>query len=85
MIAFNVMIHGRSGHGVARRIIRAIGNGGRTAPETCYVTAWSEEDCRWAIMVPIPRGDCRRRWAESAACPLTYPITAMMAVGTLML
>ena len=43
LVVFSVMIHGRGGDEVVRKIVRTIGNGIRTVTRSCYATAWSEE------------------------------------------
>ena len=71
VVVFSVMIHGRGGNNVARGLVRAIGNGSRTAPESGYATAWTEENYQDAVMVSTPRGPYPQPSTEFDGYPLT--------------
>ena len=85
VIVFSVMIHGRGGGSVARKLVQSIGHGSRTAPETGYATAWTEEDYRDAVVAPAPRGAIPAAIEGFKRVIADIPITAMIAAGTLML
>ena len=70
VLVFSVMIHGRDGDSVADKVVNAIGNGSKTAPEAGYATAWTEEDYRHCgDETDTQRGHtCRDRRDQAGDC-----------------